>query len=590
MNGKFRNAGVAAALLLASAPCPASAQPPAGLAVVAFGDYLWLRIDGKAMALEPGAAAYEVPVGARAAVAQGAATLLVSDTLIRVDAGDDFTTAAVDGQVRLLVNAGAVEVAAPGQAPILVESGRFLALTGPQAGLLPGAAAPVAPPSPAAPAAPDQAPAPASPPPPSVPSAPAAQTPQPAPAPLPPVAAEPEWDPLAALAAGVSKLSRVGRPELRLVLELHPFYRLSQTYDSNIYLVPPDKPDGRRTGGGVLGSWITTNELGTGWKLPLSKRSELRGLYSAKATNYSNQPKTNNAVDQDIKVGYDLRGQRGGGLTLSESYLNTEDPAFSELVARQRRTMLESSFALDFERSRRFVFRVAARHALHKYLDPTMASSLNRYEASFGGEAGIKLAPKTKTFLAYAREIVHYSAGRRDHSHSDRFGLGLEGVLGPRVSGRIQADVQRRRYENPPAGSPTTATNLLTAVDLRIKAARRTDARTRLFRSVNETTFAGNRHYVATGLSLGLAHSWRKLALSGDASFETDRYPTSTTAGTVSGNRRDDLYSYGARVEYKVRPWLSTDVNFQLLQRYSLFADQFNYSDTRTGVGLKIQF
>lgn len=569
----------AAAVLLAFGAALCAAQAPGGLSIVSFGDYLWLRVDGKAVALEPGTAAYEIPVGARASVAQGAATMLLSDTLVRADAGDDFTTTYADGQVRLLVNAGAVEVSAPGRPPVLVEAGRFLPLTGPQAGLLPGTVSAATPPPAAAqpylpvePAAPVPAPVPAAPPP-AVPVAPQAG----------------DWDPLSALAAGVSKLSALGRPEFRLVLELHPFYRLTETYDSNIYLVPPDKPDGRRTGGGVVGSWITTNELGTAWKLPFSKRSELRGLYSAKATNYSKQSKTNNAVDQDVRVGYDLKGQRGG-MTLSETYLNTEDPAFSELVARQRRTMLETTASLDFERSRRFVFRLFGKHALHKYLDPTLAGSLNRYEAAMGGEAGIKLAPKTKTFLSYAREIVHYSAGRRDHSHSDRLGLGLEGEMGPRVTGRAQADVQRRRYENPPAGRPTTVTNLLTSVDLKVKAARRTDGRIRLFRAVNETTFAANRHYVATGLSLGLTHTWRKLVLSGDGSFETDRYPESTTTASASGNRRDDIYSYAARVEYKVRPWLSTDLGFQYLRRHSLFADQFDYSDARSSVGLKIQF
>lgn len=553
------------AVLLVSAPS-AAAEP--GIAVVGFGDYLWLRVDGRAVALEPGSPAYEVPLGARALVAQGGATLLARDALLRVDAGDDFSVGRVEGQLRLLVNAGAVEVSVPGRAPLLVQAGRFTALTGPQAGLLPGA-----PPVTALP-----------PPPSSFPPVP------PAPAPAAPAAASGEWDPLSALASGLNRLSSLRAPELRLVLELHPFYRVTQTYDSNIYLVPKERPGAARVGGGVVGSWITVNELGTAWKLPLSKSQSLRGNYSARATSYSKHPGANDAVDQVVGGAWDYAGRRGVKASVWDSYVNTEDPAFSEQVARQRRMSNEVGGFLDVEHSRRLFTKLTARHVISKYLDPTLAKSLNRYDAAFGVDLGVRVAPKTRTFLAYQRELTHYSAGRADNSSSHRVGLGVTGVLTSRLEGHIQTDMHFRRYSGGAANLRKATTNFLASANLKYQATRRLQGRFGLWRSLQESTFGVNRYYIATGASLGATQAFRKWSLNADVNFETNRYPESSGGGGVFGNRRDDIYSGTVGAAYKLRTWLSTDLSYQRVQRHSFFGDQFNYAADRTSASLRIQF
>ncbi|MBI3300190.1 MAG: outer membrane beta-barrel protein [Elusimicrobia bacterium] len=566
--------GATAAFLAFAALLPAAAQAPGGLAIVSFGDYLWLRVDGRAVAIEPGSPGYEIPLGARTFVAQGAATLLFRDALIRVDAGDDFTVSWVDGQARLLVNSGAVSVSEPGRAPVNVEAGRFISLTGPNV----SAAAPASP-LPAAPTPPPAA---------------AVTTPFPAELPIRPAGGArpaPEgWDPLSALVSGLSKLSSLRTPQVRLVLELHPFYRLRQTYDTNIYLVPADKANGTRAGGGVLSSWVTVNQLGTTWKLPLNRRHALSGLYSARVTNYSTQGKTNDAVDQQISGQYAYSGQKGVSATLAEDYSNTEDPAFSEQVARQRRTMVGTSFSLDVDRGRAFVYGFNASHQLHKYLDPTLANVLNRTETTIGGTAGVKLAPKTRLFLAYSRGLIHYSAGRKDHSRSHRLGGGLSGVFTARLSGQVQADVYKRRYENRPPGQPRDISSLVTSVALKYKAGRRTDSQLRVFRSVNEATFRNSRYYVSSGASADVAHTWRKITGTSNLAYTTDRYPEATTLGAVSGTRRDDTYSAGLGVAYQMRTWLSMDASYQRAQRFSFFLDQFDYAADRYGVGLNVQF
>lgn len=566
---KFSRGMFGLALMASLAVAQARAQAPSGLAIVGFGDYLWLRVNGRAVTLEPGSPAYEIPFGARTVVAQGAATLLIRETLLRVDAGDEFSVTWEGSQARLLVNSGSVSVSMPGRPPVSVEAGRFLALTGAEASspVVPIRAAAQLPPAPV-----EREPS----------AQPEAAEPRPA--------APKEWDPLTALAAGVSKLSALGTPEVRLVLELHPFYRLTQTYDSNIYLVPPDKANGVRTGGGVLASWITINELGTGWKIPLNKRSTLQGRYAAKASNYSTQGKTNNAVDQEIGGNYRYAGQRGTAFSVGETYTNTEESAFSEQVARQRRMMNATDASLSWEVGRVFAFTLGANHQLHKYLDPSLANNLNRFEATLSGDAGVKLAPKTKLYIAYSRGLTHFSAGRKDHSRTNRIGVGLSGVFTSRISGCLQVDLNKRRYENTPAGQPRDNTAFLTAVSLKYKAGRRTDASLGLARGINEATFRTSRFYVSNSVNAAINHTWRSLTLSGNASYQSDRYPEATTLGTVTGNRRDDIYGAGVGVAYKMRPWLSTSLSYKRTQRFSFFQNDFNYLGNSFSLGLNAQF
>lgn len=572
---------VLTALLLAAAAASTASAAEPGLAIVSFGDYLWLRVDGKAVALEPGSPAYEIPLAARAMVAQGAATLLARDALLRVDAGDDFSVTKVDGQLRLLVNSGAVEVSLPGRTPALVQAGRFAALSGPEAGSLPGTVA--RPPS-AVPATPPVAP-------PVVYQEPPVSAP---PAALPPSsqpdAPSAELDPIGSLASGFKRLVNISKPDLRLVLELHPFYRFSEVYESNIYLVPREQPGTARIGGGVVSSWITINELGTGWKLPLSKRHALRGNYSARASQYTSQSRTNNALDQTIVVGWDYSGRKGVTAGLSDSYVNTEDSAFSEQVARQRRMSNEVSGYLDVEHSRRLFTKLTARHQNTKYLDPSFAQRLNRFDTSFGVDMGVRVAPKTRTYLSYQREITHYSAGRGDHSTAHRAGLGVTGILTSRLTGKIQADMHFRRYSGGTTNLKHETTNILGAADLKYQATRRLQARLGLWRSIQESTFGFSRHTVASGASLGATQALGKWSMGLDGSFETNRYPEATTLRGEYGTRRDDTYTGSLHAEYKVRTWLSTDLSYQRSQRHSRFSNDFNFASDRTTLSLRVQF
>lgn len=398
------------------------------------------------------------------------------------------------------------------------------------------------------------------------------------------------WDPLSAIARAMSGLAAFEKPQLRLMIDLHPFYRLTETYDSNIYLVPPDGADGSRVGGGVLGSWITTHDVGTKIELPFNRRHRLDGLYALHWLAYGTQPRTNNAVNQDFGLDYTHTGIRNVVGRLRESYLNTEDPAFSELTARERRFQNTLSASLESRRSRWFVWTLDGQHSVHKYLNPALARLLNRFEAAAGGSVGVLVQPRTRAYAAYHLGRVHYSAGRSNHSRSHRIDVGVDGRLTSKVSGKAQAGAQLRKHEEAPAGTGKSAAFFQTLVQLAYKPREPEEATLRVFRDVNETTFGANRYYVATGASLGASRNFRRAVVNVFASIEVDHYPEATAAGGTTALRRDDLYGGGAGLDFRVRPWLSCGIGYQRLQRHSVFSGQFNYTDDRTSANLRLTF
>lgn len=547
--------------------------------MVGFSEVLLLRVGDELIHLAPGSPGFTIPFGAKTQVVSGEAIILVGSAELRTDTGDGFIAVAAAGGPSLLVTDGFVDVVFPNGARVGIPAGQFTPLSVPPAVLAPPAPPPLPVPAPA--------PAPAPPPEPAAPSA-GPETAAPSPVPAAPPAEG--WDPLSALARGIESLASMKRPEFKLVVEMHPYYNLNMAYDSNIYLVPPDKADGSRSGGGVLGSFITTHNAGSKFLLPFNRRHAMDASYDVRAVNYSKQPSANNSVHQGVQVGYAYTGVRGVTGNLSEKYLSTADPAFSEVVAREQRFQNNLGFNLDIARSRRFVYTLEAEDAYHKYLNPSLASSLNRHEVSGGFKAGLLVEPKTTAYLSYRRGLIRYSAGKQSHSKSHQVGLGLKGRLAPRVSGTAEAGLLYRLYDVSPAPGDRVTRNLVSNIALAYEATSRLQLRLRVNRDINETTFSSNRYYTSTGLRLEAAHSYRRLSLGCNGQFQVDRYPEAVTLSGMTARRRDDLYGGGLTLDYKMRPWLSTGLSYSHMQRNSIFFGQFNYADDKTSVSLRLAF
>lgn len=549
---------LAACLCLLS--CLAGLSNASSLEIVSFGDSLELMTGRDYVHLRPGAPGRSIEPGSEVSILSGEAVMAAEGGVLRAPAGTRFVYALAEGRPSVTVTSGALEIQHADGRRQSVSAGE-LVLFGP--------------PAPAAPQAPAQ-------PEPPAPTPAAAAT---AVAPQPAVVEE-------AVPAEKTSLGRLLRGEkpVRFQIELHPYYSLRTLYDTNIYLVPREQPGQAPVGGGVVGSWITVNNLGVKLLFPINRRHQLEAGYDFKASHYAKQSRANNAYDQSVSAAYAFQPRRAVKLRAADSYVNTEDPAFSEIASRERRWQNDGSLRLELAPARGLVYGVDAQHTLHKYLSPTLAALLDRQESLVGGDLGMMVQPKTRVYAAYHLRRIHYSAGRQADSRTQTADLGVDGALTPKLSGRIQSGLAFRRYDALAASTIRTLTFWQASARLGYKIARTGELALTAYRSVNEATFVTNRFYVSTGGALSGRHKIKALTLGADGGAQVDRYPELVTTGGSTDRRLDEVYTIGTSAEYALRTWLTLAAAYTRLQRSSNFSGQFNYVSHRTSLELKASF
>ncbi|MEK7389812.1 MAG: outer membrane beta-barrel protein [Elusimicrobiota bacterium] len=383
-------------------------------------------------------------------------------------------------------------------------------------------------------------------------------------------------------------------------LAIHPFYQLTEVYDSNIYLVPRDQPNGAIVGGGVKSSWITKNELALETVLPIRQLHNISAGYGVEFQNYTTDPKANDAINQRAHLDYVYTGAYGLTFSAGDRYENTTDQAFSQLVERNRRWYNEVYAALDYNPSKgRVAAGVDASHTVHKYLGPAIGRLLNRYTQRAGFNVGYKVQPQTKLYVSYHRAVTHYTVFRElpdqdKNNKSHDFGFGVSGVLAPKITGQVEGGMTYREYDEPPIGGATRVTrNFTVSSKVVYKPSQRTEVILALSRGLQESISASNRFYISNNATLDVKHKFpRKLSAGVNAAFGVDKYPDTQFIGSTAAreNRRDDLYQGGVWTTYDIQAWLSTGLSYIYRERNSTFTSQFNYQDHQTSWHLALKF
>ncbi len=409
---------------------------------------------------------------------------------------------------------------------------------------------------------------------------------------------------LLALAAPVSAgswdwLTQYKKPNLHWgQMALHPYYRFTEIYDSNIYLVP--RPlNGISIGKGVRGSFIHRNVLGLETNVPLSALQKVYAGYEFQADMYSQEPRVNDTINQRAHLDYEYKGAYGLTGRVGDEYSNTNDQAFSQLIERERRWRNSLYGSLEYRpENGRLAGGVDASHTTNKYVGPLLGRLLNRYEQRFGFNVGYMVQPKTKAYVAYHRGITHYTVHRElpnqdKNSKSHSFDFGVDGQLTSKLEGKIEAGTTYRRYDETPIGAATRETrNFTMATSLVYKPQDRTTIYLQLNRHLEESISAGNRFYISNNAILDIKHKLPyKFSVGVNGAIGIDKYPDNqTTASGATGLRRDDIYQGGAWVEYDIQEWLSTGVSYVYRERNSTFPADFNYEVSQTAWNLALKF
>ncbi|MDD5304792.1 MAG: outer membrane beta-barrel protein, partial [Elusimicrobia bacterium] len=403
-----------------------------------------------------------------------------------------------------------------------------------------------------------------------------------------------------AQAVNLDWLTQYKKPNIHYgQLALHPYYQFTEVYDSNIYLVPRDRPNNVVVGGGVRGSWITKNELALEAVLPWRKLHTLAAGYDFESNSYATDARANDTINQNAHLDYAYTGAYGLTFKAGDRYLNTTDQAFSQLVDRDRRWANEFYASADYNPENGYLAGgVDAGHTVDKYLGPAIGRQLNRYSQRAGFNVGYKVQPKTKLYVSYHRSLTHYTVHRElpdqdKDSKSHDLGVGLSGVIAPKITGQVEGGLTYREYDEAPIGAETRLTrNFTVATNVVYKPTDRTDAVLALTRGLQESISAANRFYISNYARLDVRHKFpRKFSAGVNLAFGLDKYPDSqTVAGGATGSRRDDIYQGGAWVTYDIQAWLTTGLSYVFRERDSTFSDEFNYQDQQTAWNAALKF
>lgn len=399
-----------------------------------------------------------------------------------------------------------------------------------------------------------------------------------------------------------SALADLQKPNMKIgQMGIHPYFGVTETYDDNIYLVPPDRDGNAVAGGGVRGSFITSPNAGVGLNLPIGDLQRFNANYDFRHDFYQKQSKANDATSQKVEGAYAVKGSRFNG-RLFDTYVNTQDPAFNpnngnivapELVARKQRWQNTAGGAFEYGLTDTAFFGIDAQDTVHHYLEPSLAASLNRSEVLFGFKAGYKIQPKTRLYIAGHRQIVHYTAGRPSNHKDWLADFGIEGEFTAKLKGQVQAGVQHREYDlDRGYVGRRIAQQWQTSVGLNYKATERDEINLRVNRGLNETATAGSGggYYASSGAGIDASHEMGKVKAGANAGYQTDKYAEAITLGGNTAIRRDDLYNYGVKLDYKIQEWLLAGVGYVYSRRHSVFSQQFNYKDSRTSASIKFMF
>jgi len=388
-------------------------------------------------------------------------------------------------------------------------------------------------------------------------------------------------------------------------LTVLPYYNWTESYDTNIFLAPPGGTPG--AAGPVRSSWIMDNNLGFKAVYDYSPRHQFKLAYDFTALSYQGDggsaqvdPGTNNAIDQSLSARYAYDGPDGVTAKLGDDYINTSDPADTELTARDKRWENSVGGALEYSPSQQGFVSVDAEQRIDRYIadDAVIRALLDRIEETVGGRVGWYVGPKTKVFAAYHLQVMHFTADDpavtgtpvRDN-RADVIGVGVEGELAPKLTAQFQTGYTYTRYAAAALDTGSSISRIWSFNgSLHYTPWEKTDATLSLNRGLVPAVLGANQYYLATSAGLNLMHRLPSgFTVLANGSLERDEYGSPISiGGQSSGALYGNAYMAGAGAAYDFTDWARVALNFLYIGRFSNFA-AYDYVDRRTSFSLSLR-
>lgn len=261
-----------------------------------------------------------------------------------------------------------------------------------------------------------------------------------------------------------------------------------------------------------------------------------------------------------------------------DDFRKTSLRADTEFTDRIERFENFYSFNLGSEGFNKFSFEAGYDYFLVDYRDDEF-EAVDRNEHIFNGTAFYDLFPKTKALLEYNHAFIDYpdEETRSREGDYDQIRVGLTGELFQKMVGTVKVGYQNREYDDSQDSSEAVV-----QVSLTEYFSPHTIVSLGYDRTAKESVFLNNDFYFSNLVSVTLNQKLFFERLDGklEFSYQNNEYDQTSTVDGFTAIRDDDLFGVQAGVDYAIRDWLTTGLEYSYGERDSNFGT-FDYTDNR---------
>jgi hypothetical protein len=372
-------------------------------------------------------------------------------------------------------------------------------------------------------------------------------------------------------------------------LTVTPFLSERVEYESNVFQTP------NNTRGDMIFKTIP------GILADLSRGpSTLSVGYRAEIVNYltlTDQNTTNHVGVVQLKV--DMPRLK---LQLRDDFMETTDPPGNELTGPIKVQTNVLAPMAEYHLTERF--SLAANYAwTHIHFPGNSAAvgspnaqqnqavqQLDENDQVAGATVWWKFQPKSDIGLSfqYGAQSFDHDSGR--DTRRQILGLAIRGNLTAKLSSTFKIGIEHREATS---GGAPSYTGVVMGGAWMYQATDRTQFTLNTNRTPQESVFESAQYYVNTSAELGVRHEFpsRELTAWLRAGTAQDAYNTKqpTANGVTTKYRLDTFLGATAGLDYVVRPWLRTGIEYSFKQRTSNFPG-FNYDDNRISGRIIVEF
>ncbi len=341
--------------------------------------------------------------------------------------------------------------------------------------------------------------------------------------------------------------------ELKIgTVEIHPWFQITEQYDSNVYIDSSAKDD-----------FVTTLTPGIAIEWPL-RDNILKADYHVDVIKFQDQT-SQDANNHYFTSQFDINW-RDISFYIKEDFRKVFERPSREDVARLKRedNLAGIGTRIDLQR---FDLELGYQNFIRDYKAGPGFERFDRTEDIYSIIMSHKTFPKTSLLMEYDFGQVRYDEPDNPDSDYNQLLVGAKGKLTAKSTGTIKVGYQARDYTR--EGESDYRSGVIYA-DIVEQFTERDALKISFLRTPYESTYAPNNFYKIDRIAATFGHYFNNKIMGfllGD--YQINSYPRETTEGTETAKRKDNYWSLGSGIRYYFRKWATLTLSYEHIERDS---------------------